>query len=131
MLLRASLFALLIPFAACSDDNKGTPTDAPAGPKDAAAPSVTTVTCPATPGGTITAVNGTNAYSPTSVTVAVDGVVKFMMPSSHNVVAGPNNTIDTGVAVAFSATTCLKFSKAGTFGFHCGPHGFTGTVVVQ
>jgi len=131
MLLRASLFALLIPFAACSDSKDNTPTDAPATQKDATAASVTSVTCPATPGGTITAVNGTNAYSPATVTVAVDGVVKFVMPSSHNVVAGPNNTIDTGVAVAFSATTCLKFAKAGTYGFHCGPHGFTGTVVVQ
>jgi len=131
MLVRASLFALLVPFAACSDSKNDASIDAPASQNDAAAPSVTTVTCPASPAATISAVNTTDAYSPSSATISVDGIVKFVMPSDHDVVAGPSNTIDTGVAVGFSTTKCLKFSKAGTFGFHCGPHAFTGTVVVQ
>jgi plastocyanin len=40
-------------------------------------------------------------------------------------------TTDPGLVVNFSETKCLKFTAAGTYGFYCGPHGFSGTVTVQ
>jgi plastocyanin len=40
-------------------------------------------------------------------------------------------TSDSGLHVNFNETKCLKFTKQGTFGFHCGPHGFLGTITVQ
>jgi plastocyanin len=33
--------------------------------------------------------------------------------------------------VNFSETKCFMFTQAGMFGFHCGPHQFNGTIVVQ
>jgi plastocyanin len=92
------------------------------------AATVIAVTCPATPAKTITATDG--MYSPSSVTITVGQVVRFSMPSSHNV--APNSTMsDPGLSVDFSETKCLMFTLKGTFGFHCIPHGFTGTVIVQ
>ena len=40
-------------------------------------------------------------------------------------------TTDPGLAVDFGKAACLKFSKAGTFGFLCTAHGFKGSIVVQ
>lgn len=121
--LVASL-ALVPMFAACGDDGGSTPAvDAPV-----AASNVEDVTCA---GGemTIDAVNGTNAFMPTSVTIAVGAAVKFTMPSTHSVVPDTGN--DENLKVPFSATKCLKFKAAGTYAFHCNPHAFKGTVVVQ
>jgi hypothetical protein len=33
--------------------------------------------------------------------------------------------------VDFGATACLEFDKAGSFGFLCTSHSFTGTITVQ
>ena len=38
---------------------------------------------------------------------------------------------DSGLNVSFGATTCLMFTHTGMYGFHCMPHGFNGTIVVQ
>jgi plastocyanin len=102
----------------------GAPPDAPA------AATVMGVTCPASPAKTITATDNTSAYNPATVMISVGQVVKFAMPSAHDVV--PNTTMsDPGMNVGFGETKCLMFAHQGTFGFHCAPHGFTGTVVVQ
>ena len=122
MLVRTSV-ALLITLAACSDSSSNTP--------DAAAATVTTVTCPATPAATITAMDGTNAFMPTGVSISVGQVVKFTMPGTHNVVPNPLKPTDAGLQVNFNETKCLMFTKAGSFGFYCMPHGFPGTVTVQ
>jgi plastocyanin len=67
---------------------------------------------------------------PSAVSIAVGQIVKFTMPGSHDV--EPNRAMsDPGLSVGFGETKCLMFSRTGTFGFHCGPHQFIGTVVVQ
>ena len=147
-----TLLAPLLALAACSStpnkDPNPTP-DAPSPPTDAAridapppppidaaidAPpppaTVIAVTCPAPPAKTITADNDKDFYMPSSVTITVGQVVKFTMPSNHNVT--PDDTMsDPGLSVNYSETKCLMFTRKGTFGFHCVPHLFTGTVVVQ
>jgi plastocyanin len=148
MRLRPSPIAVLA-LAACSTssstgpnpnpDASNTPVDARGDgtlPVDAApdappAPAaVVAVPCPATPAGSITATNNRDAYVPDSVTITVNQVVKFTMPSDHNVT--PDSTMsDPGLRVDYSETKCLMFTRTGTFGFHCVPHLFTGTVIVQ
>ena len=49
----------------------------------------------------------------------------------HDVVPDTSTTTDTGLAVDFGKTACLKFSKAGTFGFKCQPHSFKGSITVN
>jgi plastocyanin len=94
------------------------------------AATVIAVTCPATPAGAITADNRNDFYMPSSVTITVGQIVRFSMPTDHNVT--PNDTMsDPGLSVNYSETKCLMFTLKGTFGFHCVPHLFTGTVVVQ
>jgi plastocyanin len=130
MLVRTSL-ALLITLAACSDDSKSNTADA-APPGDAAAATVTTVTCPGGTVPTITATDGVdNTYSPKTLSIGVGQIVKFTMPSSHNVVPALTGTTDAGLMVNFNETKCLMFTKAGAFNFRCGPHSFVGTVTVQ
>jgi plastocyanin len=152
MLMRPSL-ALLIMFAACSDSGSKTPdaangADAAASPDattnpdamalpdaavipDAAVATVMAVTCPSGAVPTITTVDNVNAYMPSSVTITVGQIVKFMMSSSHNVVPDPPMPTDAGLMVGLGETKCLKFTKAGTFWFKCMPHGFEGTAIVQ
>ncbi len=90
---------------------------------------VMTVTC--TSGEpTITTVNGTFAYIPTSQTIAQNGVVKFVMDTTHTVAPDATNS-DPSIAVGAGQTKCLKFTTTGTFGFHCGPHNFPGSVIVN
>lgn len=128
MLLRASL-SLLITLAACSDS--GSTPDA-AKPADATPASVVAATCPSGTVPTISATNGNDiSFTPSSVTISIGQIVKFTMPSTHNVVPNPLANPDPGLKVNFNETKCLMFTKAGTFGFQCMPHGFGGTVVVQ
>ena len=100
---------------------------------DSPPPSVQMVTCPATPAATV--MTSGFAYSPMSTTISQGQVVKFVMPSEHNVVPGhvPSDSAiaDPGLTVNFSETKCFMFTQTGTYGFHCGPHSFDGTVVVQ
>ncbi|MCX5743818.1 MAG: plastocyanin/azurin family copper-binding protein [Proteobacteria bacterium] len=121
----AILFLLSAPvLGACGDDGATPTIDAPV-----VAAKVETVTCV---GGEpeITAANGTNAYTPNAQTIAVGGAVKFTMPGAHNVVPDPTGS-DAGLKVDFTETKCLKFTAAGTYGFHCGPHAFKGTITVN
>ena len=128
MLARTSL-ALLITLAACSDSSSNTPDAAP--PVDAVPATVTTVTCPATPAASIST-SDTNdlSFMPSTASITVGQVIKFTMSLTHSVEADTTMS-DPGLAVAKGATKCLMFTKAGTFGFHCNPHGFRGTVTVQ
>ena len=128
MLLRASL-ATLIMLAGCSDSGSSSPDAAPQA--DAPLPTVMAVTCPATVPATIMTVDITNAFTPSSVTISVGQIVKFTMSSAHNVVPNPLAMTDAGLKVNFNETKCLMFTRAGTFGFQCMPHGFGGTVIVQ
>lgn len=66
------------------------------------------------------------AYTPNHTSIPVGGVVKFTMSDEHDVASSTM-----GLKVAFSATKCLKFATAGTYTFHCTPHGFIGTITVQ
>ena len=52
-------------------------------------------------------------YSPMATTITVGQIVKFQLESSHNVAPDTSTTTDTGLAVDFGKTACLKFSKAG------------------
>lgn len=127
--------ALLVPIAlaACAGSAPANPDAAPADARiDAPPPTVLAVTCPATPDKTISAIDGNDTtYTPSSVTIVVNQIVKFTMPSSHDVVPNTIGTSDPGLTVNFNETKCLMFTKTGTFGFHCGPHTFAGTVIVQ
>lgn len=70
-ILLVSIFAL----AACGgDDGNGTPIDA-AQPDTSSANTVRMVTCPTTPDATVTTTGC--AFSPTSATIPVNGIVRF------------------------------------------------------
>jgi plastocyanin len=116
--------------AGCGDDGGTKMADAP----PAAVSNIDVVTCMGGEMGPITADGaGTTAdpfkFDPNALTIAVGDTVEFMMPSIHNVV--PDTGGDSGLKVNFSETKCLKFKAAGDYSFHCGPHGFKGTITVQ
>ena len=123
MLVRASLVALIMLAACSSNSNSNTP--------DAAAATAMAVTCPATPAASIATDDNTNAFKPTTASISVGQIVKFTMSSTHNLVPDPPKATDAGLMVGLGATTCLMFTKAGTFNFKCGIHGFEGAVTVQ
>lgn len=135
--MRSTSRLLLLWCAACGGDDSPAPRDAGTDGKlvDAnlvdAAPdafqSVVTVTCAGTEP---TIATSGFAYSPNTLTINQGEAVKFVMPSSHNVVPSTTGS-DPGLSVPFSTTRCLQFNMTGTFGFFCGPHGFTGSVTVQ
>jgi len=129
---------------ACGGDNKKIdaavePKDAPkqidAPMADAALPDapskVVAVDCTgATIATTIMTTTSVFAYQPATATIAAGAIVQFQMAANHNV--APNATdSDDGLHVGFGQTRCLKFTEPGTFGFHCTPHSFTGTVTVN
>lgn len=117
--MRSSLaLASLLSLAACGGDDGGTPVDAPAA-------SVVRVDCA---GATIAATVAAPgfAFEPQATMISAGQVVQFTMPVSHNAVS------DEGMFTAgFNASTCFRFDAARTYPFHCEPHGFTGTIVVQ
>lgn len=121
-MMRFALCAVVL--VACGSDSK-TP--------DAAAATVMMVSCPPAPDATVT--TSGFMYSPMTTTISQGQIVKFMPASEHDVVPGhqPSDTTiaDSGLNVGFGATTCLMFTHTGMFGFHCMPHGFNGTIVVQ
>lgn len=127
------LAMVVIVLAACGgDDGNSNPVDAPPS-VDSPPSSVQMVTCPATPAATV--MTSGFMYAPMSSTISQGQVVQFVMPASHNVVPGhvpADSTLsDSGLTVNFSETKCLMFTQPGTYGFHCGPHSFNGSIVVQ
>lgn len=127
----ASAFVLL---AACSgDDGGGMVTfDAPQS-IDAPANAVMEVSCTGiTPSASVMTNDASFSFMPAATTISVGQVVKFTTSASHNVAPNPSAPkTDPGLSVGFNKTACLKFTAAGTFGFFCMPHGFTGTVTVN
>jgi plastocyanin len=123
---------VLLAVAACGGDDNNTMIDA-APMIDAPPATVQAVTCPASPDATV--MTSGFMYSPMMTNITQGQVVRFVMPADHNVVRGhipADETIsDPGVSVNFSETKCLMFTQPGSFGFHCGPHQFNGTIVVQ
>lgn len=124
-------FAILLVLAACGGDDN-TSIDAPKS-IDAPPSAIQAVTCPATPAATV--MTSGFMYSPMSSTITQGQIVQFVMPASHNVVPGhvPSDSAlaDSALTVNFSETKCFMFTSPGTYGFHCGPHSFNGTIVVQ
>jgi plastocyanin len=100
---------------------------------DSASATVQMVTCPATPAATV--MTSGFMYAPVTTTINQGQVVKFVMPAEHDAEPGhfaPDGTVaDPGLTVNFSETKCLMFTQSGMYGFHCGPHHFDGTIVVQ
>jgi plastocyanin len=125
---RLALLALLM--AACGGSSSTT--DAPAA-HDSPPSAVQAVTCPGTPAATV--MTSGFAYSPMTTTITQGQIVQFVMPSAHNVTPGhvpADSTItDAGLSVNFSETKCLMFTQPGMYGFHCLPHSFNGTIVVN
>jgi plastocyanin len=68
---------------------------------------------------------------PKTLSISVGQVVKFTMPSTHNVIPAMLGTTDAGLMVGLNQTKCLMFTKASVFNFQCGPHSFVGTITVQ
>jgi len=113
------ILAALTLAAACGGDDGGTPA------VDAPTSSVQRVDC-ATSTPTVTVTAPGFAFSPAASTITAGQVVQFMMPATHNAVS------DSGLfRVEFNTSACFKFTSAGTFGFHCEPHLFTGSITVQ
>jgi plastocyanin len=120
---------MLIMLAACGGDDGGTNTMIDA--MGSASNKVVEVTCPGAVDGMVT-VNATgDAYVPKTQTVPPNAVVKFMITPGHDVTPNPQTTTDPGLKVPLGATKCLKFTTAGSYGFFCTPHGFSGTITVQ
>lgn len=125
-------FVVLAVLGACGGDGSDTP-DAKL--IDAVPATVKSVTCPGTVAFTFMANDlNTLSYEPASSTTITQGqVVKFVTSLNHNVVSGsaPPRLADPGLNLGFNMTGCFMFTAAGDYGFHCGPHGFAGNVVVQ
>lgn len=77
---------------------------------------------------TVTTVGDT--FSPDTVTIMQNEIVRFTMPSDHNVVPDLTGS-DPGLFVFFGETKCLQFTTTGTFNFRCGPHNFAGSITVN
>jgi plastocyanin len=126
---RLAIVALVL--AGCGSSDNST-ADAPK-VIDSASATVQMVTCPATPAATV--MTSGFMYAPVTTTINQGQVVKFVMPSDHNVAPGhhvsDSTLIDPGLNVDFGATTCLMFTQSGMYGFHCTTHSFDGTIDVQ
>jgi plastocyanin len=87
---------------------------------DAAPATVMVATCA---GGEM-AVESTGGFrfAPASVTISVGQSVSFTNASVHSVVPSPTLPTDSGLHAPAGATTCLKFTAAGTFNYQCSPH---------
>jgi len=98
----------------------------------ATATSAITVTAPAATL-TVAEVTGTgsNTFSPTSVTVAVGGIVNYTFAGNHNVTFSTAGA-PANVPTASSGTFARTFSTAGTYNYTCTIHaGMNGAVLVQ
>jgi len=102
----------------------------------ATTPTVQVVTCPASGTTDVSIVSMVAGFSPGSVTVPVEGTVKWTNVDSvqHTVTSTTvplygtfNETVTTGASV------CLKFTSGGTFNYHCSIHPTmpVGVVIVQ
>jgi plastocyanin len=107
-------------------------------PPDAEPSSVVEVACGgATIAVTVTAPGFAYVFAPSdggaadSHTIAVDDIVEFEMPAGHNAFSGGANAPDGQFSTDFGVTKCFQFTEVGTFPFHCTPHDFVGTLIVE
>jgi plastocyanin len=118
-------------------DADPTAPDAPAAP-DAAPSAVVEVSCSgATIAVTVTAPSFAYVFTPDDgapadqYTIAVDDIVQFTMPGSHDATSGPPNAPDGQFATGFGQTKCFQFTATGSYPFHCTPHDFDATLIVE
>jgi plastocyanin len=127
--MRACLLACLL--VGCGGDDGGSVKDAPGvdgPPRDAAidappdAPTaVRRVPCPATPKATV--VTASFMWSPASVPIKTNDIVRFMPENIHRVVPHASKSTDFGMnSGATGEVRCLQFTQVGTFNYQCGPH---------
>jgi plastocyanin len=122
----APFFALALAAAACGSSSNNNTIDSPA------SSTVQALSCSGiTPAATVT-VTGTTSFmfSPMTVSIHPNDVVRFMTSSFHPVQSGTPSAPD-GKFGPTSGDNCFKFTAAGTFPFFCNVHLFTGTVTVQ
>jgi len=119
--------AALISLAACGG-NGSVGIDAAAS-RDGSSSAVRAVTCP--PGDMPTITTSEVAYVPPSLGISVGGIVKFVMSPAHNTTPDPSGSSDPALLVDFGATACFEFDKAGTYGFLCSVHRFSGQILVR
>ena len=125
--MSARMSIVLVSFlAACGGDDGGGTVDAA---KDSPAASIVQVNpCPGTVDATVMTTTA-NMYMPMATTITQGQVVKFTMNAAHDV--APNGAASTGLVVPLGGERCYRFTGAGSFGFKCTPHGFTGTITVN
>jgi plastocyanin len=85
----------------------------------------------------VTLLTPANAFSPQTVRIRIGDTVTWVNPTSgfHNVFSDDGSTFTSGPAVAGPWTYSFTFTAAGTWGYHCQPHGtpgvgMFGTVIV-
>ncbi len=115
--------------AACETGGGGGGVTVDAAPDAPPIPVVALSSCPATVDATI--MDSATAFIPKTSTVPVGGVAKFVITAEHFVIPNTLTTTDPALAVSRGETKCFRFNVAGTFGFLCGVHSFTGTITVQ
>lgn len=126
-MMRLAVAAFVL--AACGGDvGQGTP-DAPVQMDAPPANVVALSSCPAVVDATV--MDSATAFIPKDTTIPRTGVVKFALTAEHFVVPNTLGNTDQALMVPFGGTRCFQFNGAGTYGFACGAHGFTGTVTVQ
>jgi plastocyanin len=122
--MKLAIASLVLALAACGGGSSNNTIDSP--------PSVVqSVSCGGvTPAATVT-VTGTSTFmfSPSTVSIHVNDVVRFNTTSFHPVASGSAGTPDGKFST--NGDGCFKFTQAGTFPFFCSVHLFTGTVTVQ
>ena len=116
---------LLALLSGCGGDSKtATPDAKAAGPDAASAAVAMMVACPASPSASV--VTTGFKYTPEVTTITVNQIVKFTMPTDHDV-----NSSNKGFDTPFGGSLCFQFTKVGTHTFKCTPHNFTGKIVVN
>lgn len=115
--------------AGCESGEGGSTTPVDARPDAAVIPVVALSSCPSDVAATIT--DSASAFIPKASTIALGDVVKFEITAEHFVLPNTLTTTDDALRVGRGETKCFRFSAAGTYGFLCGAHSFTGTITVQ
>jgi plastocyanin len=121
--MRAVVLTLLI---AC-ESSSNVPIDAP--PDVPVVPVVTLSSCPSAVEATVQ--DSPTTFVPKETKIPKGGTVKFEITGEHFVLPNTLTTTDQMLSVKRGETKCFRFNVTGTYGFLCGAHGFTGTIVVQ
>lgn len=66
-------------------------------------------------------------FQPAQTTIKVGDVVKLAPSPDHDVVSDSSADF----SLSLGEEGCFRFDVAGTYPFHCRPHGFKGTIVVE